>query len=222
MATTSKQLRVVEVIIDWGIGRPEKNNPGGSLLLRPSLRERHVDVDSLLDDDAGTVSPALRRAELTHLEVLPSTVIAATQNPTWVPPLILSVRSHMPSPLSAFGPGQDHDQYQSIVDRWNVVTEKPQPLHSAFEGVGSRTSQGAMSLTPVTRLKKLEPIVLDKVVVGLHVMHFGRVVCLAFHDGTTQYRDRFTMEELYNASSPDRVSVLSQVGFQQSEETPCK
>jgi mediator of RNA polymerase II transcription subunit 16, fungi type len=221
LATASKRLHVVEVILDWGTGRPEKTNPAGNLVLKPTLRERHIAVASLFDGDTSLVSPDLRREELSHLEIYPSTFVAGTPAPTWAPPLILSVRSHIQYPSSAFAPSQDHDQYQSIIDRWNVVTEKPHPLHSAFESLGIRNNASSASQASVSHLKKLEPIILNKIIVGIHTMHFGKTICLALHDGTLQYRDRITMEELYTTISPERVSVLNQVGFQQSEETPC-
>jgi mediator of RNA polymerase II transcription subunit 16 len=48
------------------------------------------------------------------------------------------------------------------------------------------------------------------------------VVCIAYADGTVEYRDRITMEETYNEITLDRVTTLNQVGFTFAEETPCE
>lgn len=74
----------------------------------------------------------------------------------------------------------------------------------------------------MTRLRKLEPIILPKVVVNLTTAQFGRVLCFAFSDGTVQYRNRLTMEEIYN--EPDTESIMHplQVGFRYTNDTPCE
>lgn len=74
----------------------------------------------------------------------------------------------------------------------------------------------------MTRLRKLEPIVVPKVVIGIHTMQFGRVICFAFSDGTVQYRDRFTMDEIYHVQDLHRITSPLQVGFHFEPETPCK
>lgn len=53
-------------------------------------------------------------------------------------------------------------------------------------------------------------------------MQFGRVICFAFSDGTVQYRDRFTMDEIYHVQDLHRITSPLQVGFHFEPETPCK
>ncbi len=53
-------------------------------------------------------------------------------------------------------------------------------------------------------------------------MQFGRAICIAFSDGTVQYRDRFTMNEIYHETNTNRIMVPNQVGFQFADSTPCK
>jgi mediator of RNA polymerase II transcription subunit 16 len=72
----------------------------------------------------------------------------------------------------------------------------------------------------MTRLRKLEPIVLPKVVLNVQTMQFGRVLCFAFSDGTVQYRDRFTMNEVYNEHNTNSIMSPLQVGFQFLNDTP--
>ncbi len=72
------------------------------------------------------------------------------------------------------------------------------------------------------RLRKLDPIVVNKIVVSIHPVLFGRAICIAFSDGTVQYRDRFTMDEIYNETNTNRIMVPNQVGFQFTDSTPCR
>lgn len=55
----------------------------------------------------------------------------------------------------------------------------------------------------------------------MQTIHFGRVICLAFSDGSIEYRDRFTLQETYNETNLDRVMTLHQAGFTFAEESPC-
>lgn len=73
----------------------------------------------------------------------------------------------------------------------------------------------------MSRLRKLESIVIPKIILSIHTMQLGQVVCFAFSDGTVQYRDRLTMNEIYNEPNINRIMALSQVGFQFAEESPC-
>lgn len=70
-------------------------------------------------------------------------------------------------------------------------------------------------------LKKLDPIVANKIVVGIQSIQFGKVVCFLYSDGTIDYRDRFTMEEVYNELNLDRVMTLNQVGFTFANPSAC-
>jgi len=74
----------------------------------------------------------------------------------------------------------------------------------------------------MTRLKKLEPVVIPKIIISIHVMELGRVVCFAFSDGTLQYRDRVTMNEVYTEHNTLSIMHPSQIGFHFTNETPGK
>lgn len=74
----------------------------------------------------------------------------------------------------------------------------------------------------MTRLKKLDSIIVPKIIISIHTMHLGKVICFAFSDGTVQYRDRVTMAEVYNERNLDSIMTLHQVGFQFTNDTPCK
>jgi len=74
----------------------------------------------------------------------------------------------------------------------------------------------------MTRLRKLDSIVVPKVVISTHTMQLGKVICFAFSDGTVQYRDRVTMNEVYNEHNVNSIMSPHQVGFQFTNETPCE
>jgi len=63
---------------------------------------------------------------------------------------------------------------------------------------------------------------INKVIISLHLIQFGKVICIAFSDGTVQYRDRFTMNEIYNEINVSRIMMPNQVGFEFTESSPCK
>lgn len=84
-----------------------------------------------------------------------------------------------------------------------------------------RAASVADSSQPMTRLRKLDAIVINKVVISIHSAQLGKVICITFSDGTVQYHDRLSMEPLYDEISLDRVMSLNQVGFTFADESPC-
>ncbi|KAK0730489.1 RNA polymerase II mediator complex subunit Sin4 [Lasiosphaeris hirsuta] len=214
LATTSRQLKVVRVGVQWSTPQPaDKQTPPGSMPLSPHLKEKNVAVTSWFQHGPSDSTLDTSMAQLSHIEMLPSCLEGSPT--TEVPPVVLTVRSHVPSDSSPFD--QEH---QSIIDRWEVLSEQPQTLHSAFEQLGSKISAGSQ-LPTMTRLNKLESIIIPKIIVSIHSMQLGKVICFAFSDGTVQYRDRFTMHEIYNEHNLNSIMSLHQVGFQFMNDTPC-
>ncbi|KAL2132628.1 hypothetical protein VTI74DRAFT_3567 [Chaetomium olivicolor] len=213
LVTASKQLRVVRATVSWGLPQVDKQVPVGTVQLRPSMKETHVAVTSWAPHGPGEPALDAGAAQLSHLEILPSASETPSQPPA--PPVVLAVRSYVPQDASAY-----HQGSQSIIDRWEVVNDQVQPLSPAFEQLGSKN--GAASAPPnMTRLRKLDPIVIPKVVVAVNKIQCDRVLCFAFSDGTVQYRDRFTMNEVYHEPNTNSIMSPLQVGFQYTNETPC-
>ena len=252
IATASEQLKVVRVGIQWGQPQVDKQAPPpGNVPLRPSLREIHVAVAGWLRHGSAESPLDMSMAQLSHIEILAS-VLEGPSSHTVAPPVVLTVRSYAPHDSSPY------QECQTIVDRWEVVSEQPQSPHSAFEQLGPKN--GAASAPPVriwpspaspaptttppfkremmarltnhdlacvksqstTRLRKLDPIILPKIVLSVHTTQFGRVICFAFSDGTVQFRDRLTMQEIYNEPNTNSITSPLQVGFQFANEGPCK
>ncbi|OHF01042.1 RNA polymerase II Mediator complex subunit Sin4 [Colletotrichum orchidophilum] len=215
LATTNKQLRVVRVGIHWGLPQSQSDNkpPPGSQALNPTLQEKHVATSSWLPSGPSTTPVDSAATQLTHLEILPSTIGPDGQG--WVPLVILTVRTYVPTPNTPY------QETQSIIDKWEVINDQPQSLHPAFEQLGSRRNSTGSAPAPTSRLKKCDPVVINKAVIGLHTLQYSKVVCLAFSDGSVEYRDRFSLQEIYNERNLDRVMTLNQVGFTFQDDSPC-
>ncbi|KAH6650006.1 mediator complex, subunit Med16 [Chaetomium tenue] len=213
LATSSKQLRIVRVGIQWGLPQVDKQVLSQSQPLRPSLRESHVAVTSWVQYGSSESAVDASVSRLSHIEILPSAHTAQSQ--PMHPPVVLTVRSYVPQDASSY-----QQESQSIIDRWEVLSDQPQALVPAFEQLGSRNGNTS-ALPTLTHLRKLEPIILPKVVVAVTTTQFGRVLCFAFSDGTVQYRNRFTMDEIYNELNTDSIMHPLQVGFHFVNDTPC-
>lgn len=173
-------------------------------------------------------------SQISHIELLPSQVEASGS--TKDPIKILVVRSYLPGPNTPF------QEAQSIIDGWELYHEPAPSLHPAFEQMGSRknslnSANDQVSDTEAVpnmlgiptdlmqepnRLKKLESTIINKVVLRVQPIHHGKVVCFAYNDGSIEYRDRTTMQEVYNDINFDSIMSLGQVGFMFNEEPRCK
>lgn len=213
LATTSKQLRLLKVEIQWsGPGsQPDKNPLPQNARLNPSLVEKHVAMASWLQGGPGDENHDVNLAELSHLHVLPS-ILDPTGTNT-VPPMVVTVRSQ----ASVDGSFQ---MAQSIIDRWEAI-EQPQNLHPAFEQLGNRRNSISATFPEVTTLRKLDPIIISKVIIGFQPTHFGKVLILTMADGTVEFRDRFTFDEIYNIEDTNKVINLRQVGWAYADFGPC-
>lgn len=214
LATAARQLKVVHAEVNWGTSQPQdKQVPPGSMPLKPSLKAEHVTGTSWLQQ--GLVESHLDAAmdQISLLEVYPPVVDVKTK--TSLPATVLTIRSHVPSAQTPY-----NVEYQSIIDRWDILTDQPQQLHPAFEQRGSKTGS-APTLHPMTRLRKRESIVINKVVVSIETTQLGRVICIGFSDGTIQFRDRSTMAELANEDHHNHIMVPQQAGFHFDDEKPC-
>ncbi|KAF3348908.1 GYF domain-containing protein mpd2 [Verticillium dahliae VDG2] len=214
LATASRQLRLVRVSISWGPPQPDNKLPPSGQPLNPTMTAKHLAISSWMPNGQSGNPIDASMTQISHIELLPSQLDNTGHN--WVPMSVLVVRSYLPTTNSPF------QEMQSVIDRWEVGHEPSPALHPAFEQMGSRrnSSAGGNDKDP-NRLKRLDPVFINKVIVGMQTIHFGKAVCIAFSDGSVEYRDRFTMQETYNELSLDRVMTLNQVGFTFSEGTPC-
>ncbi|UKZ66623.1 uncharacterized protein TrAtP1_007795 [Trichoderma atroviride] len=215
VATSSKQLRLLKIEIQWGGpgSQPDKNPLPQNARLSPSLVEKHLAATTWLQTGSRDANNDISMAELSHLHVLPS--IMDNTGKSIVPPTIVAIRTRSPTPGS-------YQVAQTVIDRWEAVSSPQQNLHQAFEQLGSRRNSDATEQTAPTRLRKLEPIILNKMVISFQSTQFGKVLILTMTDGTVEYRDRYTFEEIYTTEDSDKVMNLRQVGWAFSGEGPCQ
>ncbi|KKF93296.1 Mediator of RNA polymerase II transcription subunit 16 [Ceratocystis platani] len=207
IATASKQLRVIQINIDWGIS----GEGGNKLPINPMLTEQHVAATTWYQGTNKSCSPLDHAmAKITHLEILASLTDPNTKK--WANGIVMSVRSYAPSDPSP------HYEPQSVLDRWEIVQEQQTPLLKAFESLGTRRPNASQNSF---RLNRLEPVVFNRVIVNIHQMQLGRVLFITFADGSVEYRDRFTMELLYNDSNYTKVHSLHQTGMQFEDQSSC-
>lgn len=109
--------------ISWGI--PDKQVSGQ--LLSPTLAQQHIDYTTWPQDEWTDRAGGL---QLSLLEILPQHAESAN---VWHPPVILAARTIVPSPSASF-----HESVETVLDRWELVADQPQALHSAFEQLASR------------------------------------------------------------------------------------
>ncbi|XDG09251.1 hypothetical protein ABKA04_008866 [Annulohypoxylon sp. FPYF3050] len=216
MATASKQLRVVQVIINWNIPKADgvQNIPAANQTLSPTLMKRHVAITSWFQPSSNDSHLDASISKITHLEMLPSVHNASTKE--WSPAMVLTVRSIVPEQNSPY-----EQEVQSIIDRWELLSDQQQSIHSAFENLGSRRHSAGSTPPHNSRLKKLDPLVVHKIVVGISLVNFGKIICIGYSDGSVEYRDRINMAELYREPNLDRINSIFDVGFTQSGEPSC-
>ncbi|RYP80118.1 hypothetical protein DL769_002604 [Monosporascus sp. CRB-8-3] len=214
VATTSKQLRVVQVVINWNIPKQENSQampPGGFNFGPPTLMQRHVALTSWFQAAASNSHLDTSMTKISHIEWLPGVPVMATKS--FSNPVVLTVRSFIPSLNSPY-----NQEVQSIIDRWELLMEQKETLHPAFEQLGSRRNTTGTAQPASIRLKKLDSIIVNKMVTGVSVISHGKVVCFTYSDGSVEHRDRLTMEELFTEVNLDRVSSILEAGFSQRGE----
>ncbi|KAK0729360.1 mediator complex, subunit Med16 [Apiosordaria backusii] len=217
LATASKQLKVLRIAVNWGTPPADKQVHPGSIQLRPTMKEMHVAAISWFQHGPSESGLDFSMAQLSHIIALPSYMETSSNPPTFAPAVVITVRSYLPHETSPYD-----QEPQSIIDRWEVLSDQAQTPHPAFEKLGSRNGAAAAPPT-MTRLRKLESVTVPKVIISIHAttIQLGKVICLTCSDGTIQYRDRYTMAEVFTEHTTDNIISPHQVGFQFEDATPC-
>ena len=133
VTTASKQVRVVQGVINWNIPKQENQGmPNASFQFGPpTLLQRHVALTSWLQAAVDNSHLEASMTKVSHLEWLPGIAVLATKS--YSNPVVLTVRSFIPEPNSPY-----NQELQSIIDRWELLMEQKESLHPAFEQLGSR------------------------------------------------------------------------------------
>lgn len=221
LATASKQLKLLRVDIDWGVSEQDKKQKEkqvpASMVLNPTMTVTRVAMTSWYEHGPSPSRLDMAMTQLSHIELFPLAPDSRSsshphQSAHWSSPLVLTVRSYVSDQSTPFS----HEQ-ESIVDRWELQDHE-QKLHSVFSQLGHGS---AGTLPSLGRLHKLEPLILPKIIVSVHVVELGNVICFVFSDGTLQYRDRHTFAEVYTGVDLNNIRSPIGAGFHFTEETPC-
>ncbi|RDA83029.1 hypothetical protein CP532_6884 [Ophiocordyceps camponoti-leonardi (nom. inval.)] len=214
LATSSFTLKLLRLDLRWaGLGpASDKSAQLQNPRLSPKLDETHLAYASWLHSGPNEPNHDPSVAALSYLHVLPS-MLDNTGKST-VPPVIVTIRSRAAEEGS-------FETALSILDRWEAVEER-QTVPAAFEQLGNRRHGLSSDLPSLTRLRKLEPIIINKVVIGLQTIHFGKILLITMSDGTVEHRDRYSFEEVFNAEDLTRVMNLRQVGWNFADSGPCQ
>lgn len=137
-ATTTKQLRAIRIHIKWGNKPTEKANPNAPIPVNPSITVAHLAISNWMDGTASDGSDSFHlqssMVALSHLVIIPPSPDGPGGQATL--PTILAVRSHL-----SLSPSHFSNDIHSTIDRWEL-REPAQPIHPAFEQLGSRRRSG--------------------------------------------------------------------------------
>ncbi|KAI6785601.1 Mediator of RNA polymerase II transcription subunit-like protein [Emericellopsis cladophorae] len=206
--TTSRQLKLVKIDVQWGTQQVQS---GGHQGTRHTLKlsAKNWAMTQLPSETVEDIS----MPHVTQMLLMPS--ILDDSGKDMLPPLIISIRAR------SSGNGSFAPTNQSVINRWEAV-EKPHALCSGLDKMRLQRNGAASEVAASMQLQPLEQIVLDKCVVGVQSAQFGKVIVLAFSDGSSQYRDRFTFAELYAERSLETVQHLRQVGWTFPDDCHCQ
>ncbi|KAG5983606.1 hypothetical protein E4U54_006223, partial [Claviceps lovelessii] len=213
VVTSSNQLKLLKIEIQWaGPGSSsDKNTMQQNARLSPALVETHVaTVDLLCGGRHDAIHDAFG-AEISFVQILPA--VMDNTGSVNAPPMVLTVRSRAAS-------DGNFQVAQSILDRWEAV-ESRHSLDPAFEQLGSRRNSISSEPPSVIELRRLDPVVINKVVIGLQVIHSGKTLLLTMADGSLEYRDRFKCGEAYVNQDLSEIMTLRQAGWSFSDYGPC-
>ncbi|KFY19349.1 hypothetical protein V493_08002, partial [Pseudogymnoascus sp. VKM F-4281 (FW-2241)] len=212
-ATTAKKLSIARVAIKWGSpatnppdrppANPALNTVTPTIIIRLLSDTNWMDGSASDNSDPFQLSPSM--AALSHLSILSPSPDGPGGRPTL--PTVITIRSHLPTPLSQY-----NQDTHSLINRWELSEASPS-VHPAFEQLSARRNSIGSKPGPSPSLKKQEGFTSNKVVIWLETICFERILCVAYSDGSVEYRDRSSLAELYTLGGLDKFSHISQIGF---------
>lgn len=210
-----KQLHVARVQIRWGNKQSDKPINANQIQVTPQMGVKHVAVTNWMDTAGGQDASQLHSSmvALSSLIVLPPAPDGPSKQADL--PVIMTVRHQMPSTTSQF----NQDVF-SIIDRWEVRDALP-VVHPAFEAISTRRNSTATQAPRKMFLNKIDGMSVNKIVLSIESVGFDRTLVFGYSDGSIEYRNRWSLAELYAEGGFDQFSHLSQIGFAPDEDEPC-
>lgn len=212
LATNMRQLRIIRVVIKWGTKSVDKPGTANQMQIAPHMMFKHIAVTSWLEtrDSSNLLSST---NILSGLYVLPPAPDAPSGNADRT--TVLAMRHHVPSTASQY-----NQDVSTIFDRWELQGST-QTMHGAFEELSSRRNSSVAQPAKAMTFQRLETIAVPKLAVALDTIVFDRILVISYSDGSVEYRNRWTMAELYTEGGLDQFSHLSQAGFMIMDDEPC-
>lgn len=205
-------IRLVQVDINWNLSPDFKLNNN----MRPILTAKNL-CSTTWDSTAPATAPGpsySQSSELrpTHVELLPAVGDGKDKHP----PELFIVLSR-PSAPNSFQPPV------TVIHRWQALTQQKQDLCASLDtlAAGKNPDDADATRQQSTRLQPSEPCSISKALINMHSTSHHRVLVLSYADGSAEYRDRRTMEELYAQPTPERLSALQQAGFKFEKQIEC-
>ncbi|KAH0564742.1 hypothetical protein GP486_001870 [Trichoglossum hirsutum] len=219
--TTSHQIRLYRININWNIPANQKPIPQSQVPSTATLQINHVKVDDFCfpvgpvenkdisqigQNDISRVE--VSRAQLSHLEMVPPAPLPSKHSePSY--PTIMAIFSCVPS---HFEESQQNIDTFSVITRWELRST-PQNLHSSFDKLGTRKSNVGSTNEQSFDLRRMSDIIIRKAILAVELVNSNTTIAIAYSDGSIEFRDRVSMIPITPNEDFNRVSSMPQAGF---------
>ncbi len=219
----SRRHRLYRIQIKWTPGPPVHGSTpsvSAELIVAPvKVALPGFDEVGLGHGMSSNTSPV--QPQLSHLEMLPVVSQGVINDSSF--PTIMMVSSHLPEP-----PNPEFQESFSVIARWELQSTQS-TLHQQFDQLDSKVKKGSVNklvcnnstsnfaaLTfwqqePV--LKRLEDIVVDKIVLSVQLIGAGASVAIFYSDSSIEFRDRVSFSIISTEVDSNKVTSLAQSGF---------
>ncbi|MCJ1321765.1 mediator complex subunit [Xylographa vitiligo] len=215
--TAGKQLRLYRATIDW-----QQSTGKDQIASGPKISFQHLEtidaccpmLDYTTQNQETYILPS-SEAQLSHLELLPQA--ADPRSKESASPTILATFSYLPNQYSVTGV---REQSYTILSRW-VMRNVESTLHTVFGSLTSKKSNSPVRIKESAALVRLQDVRIDHVAIDLQQILLSSTIAVAYSDGSVDFRDRFTMQNMAIDEEPDKTTSLIQVGFGFQDTDPC-
>ncbi|KAI9763955.1 MAG: mediator complex subunit [Geoglossum simile] len=229
--TTSHQIRLYRININWNIPANQKPIPQSQVPSTASLQISHVKVDDfcfplghvegkdvsqsqigLNDISRGNMS----RAQLSHLEMIPpAPQLSKHSEPSY--PIIMAAFSYVPTPLEE---SQQNIDTFSVIARWELRSAA-QKLHPSFDKLGTRRNSVGSTNEQSLDLRRMSDITVRKAILAIERTNSSTTIAISYGDGSIEFRDRSSKVPITANEEFHRVSSMPQAGFAFPIDDPC-
>jgi len=205
----AKRLRLYKIRVQWST----QSRPGHQPIIRAEstqLTVEHLDsIDHCMAQGPSEVASmvpfqAISRTQLSNLYILPSAPASKNEQDTYqVLALLTSVdTSYLTQPVSTSC---------SVLARWSIV-QQVTTLHESFKSLKNGSSKTSPPETS-TMLRRLNDIVVPKIILGAARCNFDTMLAFPTSDGSVDFRHLDDLELVLADDDNTKAASLPQVGF---------